>query len=111
MNDFNDILICPTCRLSFEKINNSKICNNNTCSNFKTPLKIKDKFVFIDFSNFMISKTNFLEFNSSSNNVRRNLFISKFVKCHYCMENLLKLNLISEDFNKNDRNKKILVVG
>ena len=96
MNDFNDILICPTCRLSFEKINNSKICNNNTCSNFKTPLKIKDKFVFIDFSNFMISKTNFLEFNSSSNNVRETFLFQNLSNLLF-MENLLKLNLISED--------------
>ena len=87
MNDFNDILICPTCRLSFEKINNSKICNNNTCSNFKTPLKIKDKFVFIDFSNFMISKTNFLEFNSSSNNVRETFLFQNLSNLLF-MENL-----------------------
>lgn len=112
MNDFNDMLICPSCRLGFEKINNSKICNNNACSNFKTPLlKIKDKFVFIDFSNFMISKTNFLEFNSSSNNVRKNLFFSKFIKSIIYGKSFKTQSNIRSLINKNDRNKKILVVG
>jgi ubiquinone/menaquinone biosynthesis C-methylase UbiE len=112
MNNLNDILICPSCRVKFEKFNNSQICNNNICSNFKTTLiKIKDKPVFIDFSNFMISKKNFLEFNSSSNNVRKNSFFSKFIKSIIYGKSLKTRSNIKSLINNNDTNKKILVVG
>jgi len=113
MINLEEILICPNCKVKFEDFNRSQVCINNKCSSFKKTIKnIKGKYVLVDFSNFMISEEDFLNFNSNTNDIRKKSFIIDLLKSVVYGNSLkTKKNVNNIIHSLNKKCSKILVVG